>query len=944
MLRRRDVIASLVTAISLTPSLVHARTFTNTASISIPSSGAATPYPSTITVPGSMTSVTRITVALHGFQHTWPDDVDILLVGPEGQAVVLMSDCGSSYDAFDLTLTFADNWPSLPHLSALESGTFLPTDDDDDVYDSDAFPAPAPAEPYDSALAVFEGTTPAGVWSLYVFDDLGGDSGAIAGGWSLEIVARAISYQGRLQDNGVPASGPHAMRFKLFDGPTSPPGQQVGPTLAFDGLGGNPPAVNIVDGLFSVDLAFGEGAFSGSDRWLEIEVDGVTLAPRQALSAAPHAAYADHVPWGGISNVPGDGKFWHLGGNADTDPNSQFIGTTDAQPLELRVSGLRVMRLSYSAAYWPQQGSTIFSRNVLTGSDDNAITTGVGGATISGGGSPGLPNRVTDIAGTVAGGMGNIAGNDDPNLGNGGGAFVGGGVANQASGRCSAVGGGISNVASGTFSTVGGGYNNAAAGFAGTVAGGSDNSADGQYSVVPGGFVNQAGGDYSFAGGYYASVRNAAEVGGGDLNGDQGTFVWADASTGTAFASTGPNHFLIRAAGGVGIGTNAPDDLLHVYGGDSGATPDGGARVVIEDNAAHFVHMLAPAANDTGILFGDPGLAIRGAIVSTSTDALQLRSGGNTTRATIDAAGRIGVGTAAPSTTLHVATGSDASLASGSGYLLLGSTAGENIVMDNDEIMARNNGAAASLYLNNDGGNVVIGPTTGYSTLHVESTAGSSGFRVRFDNNTKLIVNDNGSTSIGSGTLAPTNGLRVAGDCTVIGTLTKGGGSFKIDHPLDPENYYLYHSFVESPDMMNIYNGNVVTDAEGLAVVELPAWFEALNRDFRYQLTVLDESDDEFVFAKVYRRIAGGRFTIKTSAPGVEVSWQVTGIRKDAWAERNRIPLEAPKEAENRGRYLHAEAFGLGPDYSMESSPEPDAAASPVVETVRDESASAKQR
>jgi len=77
------------------------------------------------------------------------------------------------------------------------------------------------------------------------------------------------------------------------------------------------------------------------------------------------------------------------------------------------------------------------------------------------------------------------------------------------------------------------------------------------------------------------------------------------------------------------------------------------------------------------------------------------------------------------------------------------------------------------------------------------------------------------------------------GNVSVSGNLSKTSGSFKIDHPLDPTNKYLYHSFVESPDMMNIYNGNVVLDANGEAVVGLPDWFGALNRDFRYQLTCI---------------------------------------------------------------------------------------------------------
>ena len=144
------------------------------------------------------------------------------------------------------------------------------------------------------------------------------------------------------------------------------------------------------------------------------------------------------------------------------------------------------------------------------------------------------------------------------------------------------------------------------------------------------------------------------------------------------------------------------------------------------------------------------------------------------------------------------------------------------------------------------------------------------------------------------------------GNVQVIGNLSKAGGSFQIDHPLDPQNKYLYHSFVESPDMMNIYNGNVTTDSSGIALVTLPDWFEALNSDFRYQLTVVGQ----FAQAIVASKITQNRFVIRTDKPGIEVSWQVTGIRHDAWADAHRIPVEVEKSAAEKGRYLHPELFG----------------------------------
>ncbi len=152
--------------------------------------------------------------------------------------------------------------------------------------------------------------------------------------------------------------------------------------------------------------------------------------------------------------------------------------------------------------------------------------------------------------------------------------------------------------------------------------------------------------------------------------------------------------------------------------------------------------------------------------------------------------------------------------------------------------------------------------------------------------------------------------LSETGALSVPGTISKGGGSFKIDHPLDPTNKYLYHSFVESPDMMNVYNGNVTTDAQGRASVELPDYFEALNRDFRYQLTVVGT----FANAIIEEKVSGNKFTIRTDQPNVEVSWQVTGVRKDPFANANRIPNAIDKDPINRGTYLHPEAYGVSTD------------------------------
>jgi hypothetical protein len=136
--------------------------------------------------------------------------------------------------------------------------------------------------------------------------------------------------------------------------------------------------------------------------------------------------------------------------------------------------------------------------------------------------------------------------------------------------------------------------------------------------------------------------------------------------------------------------------------------------------------------------------------------------------------------------------------------------------------------------------------------------------------------------------------------------ISKQSGTFKIDHPLDPENKYLCHSFVESPDMKNIYDGTIVTDDQGLAIVNLPSYFESLNTDFRYQLTCIGS----FANAIILEKIKDNVFTIKTDKPNIEVSWQVTGIRKDAYARDHRIDVEPVKDDFERGTYLYPEGFG----------------------------------
>jgi hypothetical protein len=196
--------------------------------------------------------------------------------------------------------------------------------------------------------------------------------------------------------------------------------------------------------------------------------------------------------------------------------------------------------------------------------------------------------------------------------------------------------------------------------------------------------------------------------------------------------------------------------------------------------------------------------------------------------------------------------------------------------------------------VSNTGGFGVIGlkDTTGRDEVERAGVAGHS-------NTGPGLYGSSGSglAALLEGDVTITGGVDMTGPVSITGPLTKPGGSFKIDHPLDPANKYLSHSFVESPDMKNVYDGVVVLDDKGEAEIELPDWFGALNKDFRYQLTAIgapgpnlyisEEISDGVATTTNYSRTSSNknnnssRFKIAGGTSGMKVSWQVTGIRKE---------------------------------------------------------------
>ncbi len=178
----------------------------------------------------------------------------------------------------------------------------------------------------------------------------------------------------------------------------------------------------------------------------------------------------------------------------------------------------------------------------------------------------------------------------------------------------------------------------------------------------------------------------------------------------------------------------------------------------------------------------------------------------------------------------------------------------------------------------------------------------TNGFQVyEFGGAIRLFIQD-ATGNVGINTITPSSTL------TVNGTFASTGPkAFTIDHPLDPENKLLRHFAIESNEVLNSYSGNVITNEKGVAVVHLPKYFEKINKDFRYQLTVIGS----FAQAIISGKINNNQFEIATSRPNVEVSWEVKAVRNDKYIQQAKARTEEEKPANMKGKYLSPEAYGL---------------------------------
>ncbi len=176
-----EVVATVPHEFALGTVVTTSVTESNGASMTIRDNTTATPYPSSINVSGVAGPVSAVRVTLSGFSHTYPEDVDIVLVSPDGRKVALMGGVGGGNDAVNASLVFDDTATGTIG-GTVTSGTYLPSGS------VASMPSPAPASPYAGSLSEFAGGQANGLWSLYVTDAAGEDVGMISGGWSLEII------------------------------------------------------------------------------------------------------------------------------------------------------------------------------------------------------------------------------------------------------------------------------------------------------------------------------------------------------------------------------------------------------------------------------------------------------------------------------------------------------------------------------------------------------------------------------------------------------------------------------------------------------------------------------------------------------------------------------------------------------------------------------------
>lgn len=736
-------------------------------------------------------------------------------------------------------------------------------------------------------------------------------------------------YQGRLQESGVPVDGTVSLLFGLYE----------------VDWGGYPLAVNtrenvvVNDGVFTVDLDFGSTYFDGRPLWLEISVEQdpntwVAMSPRQPIRPGPYAMH---------SFAGGDGTcLWSQNGaHVYYDSGNVGIGTTSpGMPLSVRAAtstvisvqqestttgtgitvdtsgsnGVGVVGRSNSGsgytfgvigyAYSPDGIAVRGANGAATG---EAI--GVEGRTSSDDGVA-IKGRATATSGLTYGVHGEVASPDG--IGVYGEAPAGGSAVRGTSGTNN---GELANEIAGVYGSSQNGHGvkgyslNDWAIFGSIPNGSTETAVVGAITLSNGAvqWVPESGVCGSSEDGYGVSGRVDGGYAVYGTHDDTGNFGYLATPNSGAYGETANSS----SYGVHGKATGNYVSSNGVYGQATGSTYGIGVRGSVSNSLGCGVYGYNDGGGYAAQFYSSGGSAAR--FINSDQDGVVIEHDAN---AYSTAALRItSSGTEEP---VGIEVDVDATYGRLADFRLTGATGyiGSSFIVRSDcdgdvgEFIATNTTTAGAYdyalraeHQGSGSGIIGRGGARGVSAYCYPDGSGT------YYGLYSYINGGSGSNRAIYGYAAggATNYAGYfSGDVQVTGTLSKGAGSFKIDHPLDPANKYLSHSFVESPDMMNIYNGNVVLDEKGAATVTMPEWFEALNREFRYQLTCIGG------FAQVYvaEEIRDNQFKIAGGTPGLKVSWQVTGVRHDAYAEAHRIPVEQDKPADEVGTYLHPEAFG----------------------------------
>jgi len=405
------------------------------------------------------------------------------------------------------------------------------------------------------------------------------------------------------------------------------------------------------------------------------------------------------------------------------------------------------------------------------------------------------------------------------------------------------------------------------------------------------------------------------------------------------------NSILFQKGGNVGVGTTAPAAKLDVVGN--------GRDILIGDAGCGVGY--------GGIGFAAFSVCTNYSLLGNGTHTILNRPTGGTlyfresngNEMVIAPGGNVGIGNTSPASKLDVVgNGRDILIGDagcGVGYGGIGfaafSVCTNYSLLGNGTNTYLNRPTGGTLYFREGNGNeMVIAPggsvsitatpvgatalnAVASSTTFSSASTGVTGASDAPDGNGVIGNADAGGDAFGvEGTAQAINNSTgfagyFKGQINVTGAIFAGIKDFKIDHPLDPANKYLFHSSVESSEMMNIYTGNINLDANGQAVVKLPSWFQAENDNFRYSLTAIGAPAPNLHVAE---EISNNQFRIAGGGPGMKVSWQVTGIRQDAFAKANPLAVEQDKPAIERGYYVHPELFGQPEDKAVLWAHRPD--------------------